>query len=173
MGDRPDQSRTKFARPAGHAPRARRPRWGFAPGMPVARAIFFWRAPRDARASGRFSPARLAPLCPYSRRECPSGRVSPLGRCLDTPGPKTRRPCAFKRASGFPRPCAHVRARPKARAYPRGRKKPLDTSVHHPLRGVPWRSAGTPRVPESRGAPTAHGAPMGVHVVYQCGFKKK
>lgn len=112
-GIRPGQIRTKFARRAGPAPRARRPRWGFAPGMPVSRAIFFV-PPLDA-------PLHSAPLCPSLPREQAFRRASPLWRYSCTLRAEKRGRFAFKRLAAPSRPVppcgrAHRRARIRAGA---------------------------------------------------------
>lgn len=146
-------------------PRARGGRGGGSPRGCPCLGRFFLVPPLDAPLPS----APFAPPCPGSR---PFAALRPFGGTRVPLGPRSAAVSRLNASRPLHARCLRVGAPLGARVYAQA-QNPLDTSVHHPLRGVPWRSAGTPRVPESRGAPTVHGAPMGLQVVYQCGFKKK
>ena len=165
VGDRPGQSRTKFARRANPDPRARRPRWGFAPGMPVSRAIFFDAAPGDARASGRFFvPPPFAPPCPGSR---PFAALRPFGGTRVPLGPRS---AAVSRLNAS-RPLHARRLRAGAplgaRVYARAQKPPRHLGTP-PLAGCTvaqrWYATCTRESWCTHGARCAHGGTRGVPV---------
>lgn len=158
-GIRPGQIRTKFARRAGPAPRARRPRWGFAPGMPVSRAIFFV-PPLDAPLPS----APFAPPCPGSR---PFAALRPFGGTRVPLGPRS---AAVSRLNAS-RPLHARRLRAGAplgaRVSARAQKPPRHLGTP-PLAGCTvaqrWYATCTRESWCTHGARCAHGGARGVPV---------
>lgn len=148
-GPRPGQIRTKFARRANPDPRARRPRWGFAPGMPVSRAIFFGAPIGLPALLGDFSRRASPPLCPSLPREQAFRRASPLGRYSCTPRAETRGRFAFKRPAAPSRPvppCGRASRRARIRAGEKNPSTPRYTTPCGVYRGAALVRHVYPRV---------------------------